>query len=249
MVRRLALLDPFGRLSPPCLVQTWLTTLIGFHCLWVLASLVMGRWMDLVYYTAMLGGLVVAVLASHPALKVGLLAAWVGWWTYFFARWPGLHPGIVLMMGMSAYVAARVAWAWRREGAEAVRVGARRPLVSTLDWPELSGLTQQERRLVLGRARGALPRPRAFSYRFLFILVAGLAVTLLELFFPPRATDSHPRTVQPGLIAIVAVLVTRDPREDEEALRRALREHVLPGFWREPWNWDRTRREAAGRAV
>ena len=109
-------LDPFGHLTARTLVQTWLGALFAIHCLWILSALFMGTRFGLALLAAMWLGLAGALLLSHPAAKLVVLGAWVGWWSYRFLRWPGLHPGIVLMMVTSAYVVVRTVFAWRRGG-------------------------------------------------------------------------------------------------------------------------------------
>lgn len=145
--------DPIGHLGARRLLQTWLGVLVVLHCLWALVALLAGRWGDLAYLAVMLGGLVAAYELSHPAAKLGLLGAWVGWWLVRFIRWPEPAFGFFLLMLASLYVIARVAHAWRVEGTAALRVGNRHALSPTETWPELAGLSKGEKRLLLSRAR------------------------------------------------------------------------------------------------
>jgi hypothetical protein len=46
-------LDPFGHLSARTLLQSWLGSLVGIHCLWILIPLFMGQWLDLAYVAAL----------------------------------------------------------------------------------------------------------------------------------------------------------------------------------------------------
>jgi hypothetical protein len=251
MSQRWRRLDPCGHLPAPFLLQAWLGSLLGLHVVFALFALGFGRVWELAILAAMAGGLGLALWLSHPAAKLALLGAWAGWWTLRFALWPGVHLGVVLMLVTSLYVAVRVAWAWRREGVDAGRIGWGVPPDPAATWPELAGLTEGERRLVLRRAARELPRPRLFTVRTLSIFLAGMAVVGLELVLLPSPASGTTGVALPQsglwLWAIAGIVVASiDPREQEAILRRALRERVLPKFWQQPWHWDRARREAHG---
>jgi hypothetical protein len=247
---RLARLDPFGHLSAPYLAQTWLGLLLAFHGLWLLVALVLSRTEDLPYLAALASALALAAACSHPAAKSTLLGAWVLWWAYRLAGSPGLHAGLVVLMAMSIYVTARLVLAWRRQGASAVRVGYGHPLTDDASWPELAGLTKAERKLVVARARAHVGRPKNSLRRLAIGAAIGLAIGLLELaFFPPPDSDGSARTVEPArsmlaLVLILPLLAAADPRDTDGLVRRALREHVLPEFERQPWLWAAERRSA-----
>jgi hypothetical protein len=226
---RLAKLDPFGMLSTAYVLAVWIAGLLLLNGLWLLA----------------------APALSHPAAKLGFLGAWAAWCGYCFAFRPGLDFGIAWLVAMSAYVVVRTVITWRREGVDSLRVGWRRPLVATDRWPELAGLSTSERRVVLSRARAALPRRRIFSPRVWAVMAVLLGLALLEGFV--RSPDPDPGASLPTLfltwLLILPLVIGHDPRSDEGPMREALRERVLPQFWREPWLWDRARREASGAGV
>jgi hypothetical protein len=185
---RLARLDPFGQLSAGPLLQSWITVLAIFHGLGLLAALVLAGPLDVVSLAVFGAGFVLAGLSTHPAVKVAVLALWVGWWTYRFARVAGFHLGVGLLMLTSLWVIARVAFAWRRDDGASLRIGWRTPSLGPLDWPELAGLSERERQLVLWRARAHLPRPPAFPPRVLVGMGILSVIAMLELaLFPPRA--------------------------------------------------------------
>jgi hypothetical protein len=239
-------LDPFGHLSAPALVQGWLGGLTVLHVLWVLGAAIGGNALDLAVFAALLAGVVVALVSPHPAVKAVVLGVWVGWWTVRFARWPGFHIGVALMMLMSLYVVARLLLAWRRSGTAAVWAGWEYPLSDRLGWPELAGFTKRERRLLLGRAFGRIARPRKLTRRASAWIGVGLAISLLELLLYPPPASEGVALARSGLalLVIFPVLLSHDTRDLEESARRALRDHVLPEFEQQPWLWSAERRAA-----
>jgi hypothetical protein len=156
---------------------------------------------------------------------------------------------------MSVYAVARLVLAWRREGAAAVRVGRGHRLSDDARWPELAGFTPGERKLLVARARARLGRPDGFTRRLLAGAALALAIALLELaLFPPFDSDGRANTVEPArttlaLVLIFPLLAAADPRATEGPLRRALRDHVLPEFERQPWLWDAERRASSTRSA
>jgi hypothetical protein len=245
---RLARLDHFGHLSAPFLLQGWIGGMLVLHGISLAFALFLYGPPDRAILAALVAGLALAGAARHPAVKLALLAAWVGWWTYRFAYWPGFDFAIALMMAMSLYVIARVALAWGRDGTQAVRVGRGYPPSERPSWPELAGLTKRERRLVLRRARARAGRPAVSMLRtpaFWIWTAVLLAISLLELYwFPPPAGENGVRIARSTLawLVIVPLLLTGDPEDRNDEIRRALREHVLPEFEQQPWLRDAARR-------
>jgi hypothetical protein len=101
MSGRLARFDLFGHLSAPYLVQTWIGMLLCLHGVWMLIALGLGGPDDVPYFAGLAALLVLAAVCSHPAAKTALLGAWVLWWAYRFARSPGFHAGLVVLLSMS----------------------------------------------------------------------------------------------------------------------------------------------------
>jgi hypothetical protein len=136
-----------------------------------------------------------------------------------------------------------------------VRVGRGHPVADDRSWPELAGLTSAERKLVVARARARVGRPKDFTRRLLIGAAIALAIGLLELaFFPAPDSDGRPRTVEPArstlaFVFVISLLAVTDPRDPDGAVHRALREHALPEFERQPSLWDASRRAARTRNV